>query len=631
MIAEQWPLWVGFTLFIFAMLAVDLGIVQRKSHVISTREAMIWFGIWTGLALLFNLGIFLFHERGSEAALEFFTGFVVEKSLSVDNIFVFLLIFNFFNVPQPYQHKVLFLGIVGAIFLRIIFIVVGLTLLERFHWMIYVFGGFLLWTGLGMMRKKEVAPDTEQNWMIRLFRRFFPVSARFDGSRFFTRENGRLVATPLLLVLLAVESSDIVFAVDSIPAIFSITHDPFIVYTSNIFAMLGLRALYFGVAGFMRTFHLLHYGFASIILILGVKMLLSEVVKIPVALSLMLILVILLLCIILSLLRPRRADLKTIFERPHRLGLMPFRRLLLIENVIDLADLTVRDAMRRRSGVRTVRKDLPWEENLQMLRETRFSRYPVVEHAGGRPVGVLHVKDLVLGENGAPLSGEKVATIARPCLEMREELPLEEALTSFQSGFNQMAIVLDAGGEWTGIITIEDVLEELVGKIGDEFDAARTGQSVSLADALAPERILFGLSARSMDEAIGTILFQVPPRSLPGDPGAIVQAVRQRERLMNTYLGHGLAVPHCRFEALERPVLLFARSEEGIPMPESGERVELIFILLTPARMARIQRRLLADIVGIIESEYVTERLRKATHPEEVIEAVRAGQQIVLD
>jgi tellurite resistance protein TerC len=240
-----------------------------------------WFGFWTGLALLFNLGILLFHERGGQAGLEFFTGFLVEKSLSIDNVFVFILIFGYFNVPKTYQHKVLFWGIVGAIVLRAGFILGGLALMERFHWTLYVFGTFLLVTGVMMMRKKEAVYDPEKNWVIRSFRRFFPVTDRYEGNRFFTRKDGRLWATPLFIVLLAVESSDIIFAVDSIPAIFAITSDPFIVYTSNIFAMLGLRALYFAVSGFMQMFHFLHYGFASIIIILGVKMLLSDVYKLP--------------------------------------------------------------------------------------------------------------------------------------------------------------------------------------------------------------------------------------------------------------------------------------------------------------------------------------------------------------
>jgi len=393
MITTEVALWGGFTLFILAMLALDLGVFHRKAHVVTTKEALIWFGVWTGLALIFNLGIVLFHERGGEAGLEFFTGYLVEKALSVDNIFVFILIFGYFQVPQAFQHKVLFWGIVGALVLRVCFIIGGLALLERFHWMIYLFGAFLLFSGIQMMRKKDDKPDPDKNWIVQTFRRFFPVSPHFDGNRFFTRIDGRLMATPLFIVLLAVESSDIIFAVDSIPAIFAVTQEPFLVFTSNVFAMLGLRALYFAVSGFMQKFHLLHYGFASILVILGTKMLLSEWYKVPVAFSLVLVMVILFVCVILSLLRPRRDDLKMMFERPEKLGLIPFRRLLLIENVVDLGDLTVRDSMRHRSGVHALRLDVPWEENVRLIRETNFSRYPLVENANSVPLGVVHVKD----------------------------------------------------------------------------------------------------------------------------------------------------------------------------------------------------------------------------------------------
>ena len=624
-------LWGGFTLFIVAMLALDLGVFQRKPHVISMREALTWFGLWTGLALLFNLGIVLFHDRGMQAGLEFFTGFLVEKSLSIDNIFVFILIFGYFRVPQLYQHKVLFWGIVGAITLRVIFIVGGLALMERFHWMIYLFGGFLLFTGITMMRRKDVPVNPEDNWVIRTFRRFFPVSDRYDGSRFFTRIDGRLAATPLFVVLLAVESSDIIFAVDSIPAIFAITQEPFLVYTSNVFAMLGLRALYFAVAGFMRMFHFLHYGFASIILILGVKMMISEFYKVPVALSLALILVILLVCVIVSLLRPRRGDLKLMFERPEKLGLLPFRRLLLIENIVDLGDITVRDSMRHRSGVRCIRLDEPWEKTLRMLRETRYSRYPLIEAEDRPPEAVLHLKDLALADSPDGPAPAQLRALARPCTLLEESLPLEEALARLQRGNHQIAIVRGADGDWSGMITLEDVLEELVGKIGDEFDATRTGQAISLAEAMSPARVLFGVQADSMVEAIEHIIKRIPAAELPSDGRLIVTNVLHGEAAMATYLGQGLAVPHCRLASIAKPVLIFARSEEGIPLSDSNERVELIFLLITPERMARIQPQLLADIVGLIESEYVTERLKKAAAPEEVIEAIRDGQQIVLD
>ena len=630
MIDPIW-LWGGFTLFILAMLALDLGVFQRRPHAVTTREALGWFGFWVGLAMLFNVGIIFFHPRGGEAGLEFFTGFLVEKALSIDNVFVFILIFGYFHVPETYQHKVLFWGIIGAIVLRAGFIVGGLALMERFHWTIYIFGLFLLGTGLAMMRKKESKYDPEKNLIIRNFRRFFPVTDRYEGNRFFLHKDGRLWATPLFIVLLAVESSDIIFAVDSIPAIFAITSDAFIVYTSNIFAMLGLRALYFAVSGFMQMFHFLHYGFASIIIILGGKMLLSDVFKVPIALSLALIIFILLICVIISLLRPRRADLKMMFERTERLGLIPFRRLLLIENIIDLGDLRVRDAMRRRSGVRVLRLDLPWRENLELISDTHFSRYPLIERDGERPVGVIHVKNLPFTEAAEKMTPERLKALARRCLEMREDLPLEEGLARFQRRYEHLAVVANERGEWTGIISIEDVLEEIVGKIGDEFDAERAERSVSLADALSPERVILDLQAGSMSEAIEKIVTQIAPGELPVDAATIIRAVQAREETMPTYLGKGLAVPHGRLDGIDKPVLAFARCAGGVPQKTTNERAEMLFLLLTPTGLARIQPRLLADIAGLIESEYVTERLRKAATPEEVIEAIRAGQQVALD
>ena len=624
-------LWVGFTSFILLMLGLDLGLLQRRPHVIGMKEAMAWFAAWTALALLFNVGVFFFHERGAEAGLEFFAGFLVEKSLSIDNVFVFILIFNYFHVPPAYHHKVLFWGIIGAIVLRIVFIIGGVALMERFHWSIYLFGAFLVATGIGMMRKKETHIAPEHNWVIRTFRRFFPVSERYENSRFFVWKDGRMWATPLFIVLLAIESSDIVFAADSIPAIFAITPDPFIVYTSNIFAMLGLRALYFAVSGFMQTFHLLHYGFASIITILGIKMLLSDVYKVPLSLSLALIVVILLMCVIVSLLRPRMADLKPMFERTERLGLIPFRRLLLIENVLDLGALKVRDAMCARSQVRCLGLDVPWEDNLMMMRTARLSRYPLVSGDSALPLGIVHVKDIMLRETSQPMTADQLKQLARPCRTVNEDLPLEEALLRFQRRYDQMGVVFNGQGEWTGIITIEDVLEEIVGRIGDEFDQARTGRSVSLADALSQGRIVLGLRAGSMREAIDEIIAHIPRGELPADPKIIAQIVLEREKAMPTYLGKGLAVPHGRFEHLDRPILAFARSDEGIPIEGSNERAELIFMLLTPSSMVRLQPRLLADIVDLFDSEYVTERLHKADTAEEVIEAIRDGQDVAVD
>jgi tellurite resistance protein TerC len=631
MFNEQWMMWGGFTLFIIIMLIIDLGVFQRKPHVVSRKEALLWFSVWMGLAMLFNIGIALFHERGTQAAIEFFTGFLVEKSLSIDNVFVFILIFNYFRVPPVYQHKVLFWGILGAIIMRVAFIIGGLTLMHRFHWIIYVFGTFLVFTGIGMMRKNDSDYDPEKNWILRAFQRHFSVTTTFVDSRFFLRSDGRLWATPLFIVLLAIESSDIIFAVDSIPAIFAITSDPFIVYTSNIFAMLGLRALYFAVGGFMQMFHFLHYGFASIILILGLKMLLSDVYHVPVFVSLVLIVFILLICIILSLLRPRSDDLKPLFRRTERMGLIPFRRLLFIENIIDLDELRVRYAMRNLDGVKIIHLDRPWEENLRMIRETKYSRYPVVEREGGSPKGIIHIKSLLTVSSLEQLTVEQLQPLVRPCLDFQEDVPLEEALARFQGRSEQMAVVFNKKQKWTGIITLEDVMEELVGRIGDEFELEREGPVISLADALSPGRIIFDLRADSMDEAIRQIISRIPRKEWPVDPKLIAEAVLKREQAMPTYLRSGLSIPHARLDGLSKPVLAFGRSPDGVPLEKDLERAELFFLLLTPGSMARLQPRILAEIVGLFESEYVIESLRRATTPEEIINEIRTAQQVVLD
>jgi tellurite resistance protein TerC len=355
------------------------------------------------------------------------------------------------------------------------------------------------------------------------------------------------------------------------------------------------------------------------------------VFKVPIAVSLALIVLILLICIIVSLLRPRRSDLKMLFERTERLGLIPFRRLLLIENIIDVGQLKVRDAMRARNGARVVDLSLPWADNLQMIRETRFSRYPLVEGQSPKPLGIVHVKDLVLGDGLSAATPDQLRKLARPYLETREDTPTEDLLGRFQRRFEQMAMVLNDKGDWTGIITIEDILEELVGKIGDEFDAARAARFISLGDALSPGRVLFDLQAGSLTDAIRKIVERIPATDWPVPPSAIIKSALEREATMATYLGKGLAVPHARLDGIEKPVLAFARSDEGVPIEGSNERAELFFLLLTPASMARQQPLLLADIVGLFESEYVVERLHKAETPEEVIETIRAGQQIALD
>ncbi len=302
-------LWIGFNIFVLAMLALDLGVFHRKAHVVTLRESLTWTAVWIGLALLFNAGIA--HYLGSQKALEFFTGYVIEKSLSVDNVFVFALLFSYFAVPALYQHKVLFWGIIGALVMRAIMIVLGAALLAKFAWILYVFGGFLILTGIKMIVKREEEIHPERNPIVRWFKRIMPVTPDYRGDRFFVREHGVRMATPLFVVLLLVEISDLIFAVDSIPAIFAVTRDPFIVYTSNVFAILGLRSLYFALAGVMDKFHYLKIGLGAVLSFVGVKMILGHTAwKIDTLVSLGVIVTILAASVILSLLWPRKAIVK---------------------------------------------------------------------------------------------------------------------------------------------------------------------------------------------------------------------------------------------------------------------------------------------------------------------------------
>lgn len=296
-------MWGGFTLFILVMLVLDLAVFHRKAHTVSIREAFALSVFWVGLALLFNLGVY--HEFGRHTAMEFLAGYLIEKALSVDNIFVFLVIFSYFNVPSKYRHRMLIWGVLGAIVLRVIFILAGAALLARFHWVTYVFGGFLIYTGIRLLSHGEETVDPGKNPMLRLFRRILPVTDDYHGFRLVTRHGGRLMATPLLLVLLTIEGSDLLFAVDSIPAVFAVTRDPFIVFTSNIFAILGLRALFFLLAGIIDQFRYLKYGLGLVLSFVGVKMLLVAVgVKVPIGLSLSVIAGLLFGSVVLSVLRP---------------------------------------------------------------------------------------------------------------------------------------------------------------------------------------------------------------------------------------------------------------------------------------------------------------------------------------
>jgi len=294
-------LWVGFSLFIVTMLALDLGLFNRKAHTIRYREAWLWSAVWVTLAMIFA-GI-VFHYQGSQRGFEFLTGYIIELSLSVDNLFVFLLIFSYFKVPAKFQHRVLFWGVMGALFMRLTMIFVGAALINKFHWIIYIFGGFLVYTGVKMFRDEEIDIQPEQNPIVRLVARFLPITRHYEEEKFFTKSNGKRTGTLLLLVLMVVEVTDLVFAVDSIPAIFAITRDTFIVYTSNVFAILGLRSMYFLLAGVVEKFRYLRVGLAIVLTFIGIKMLLGAVgVIISIKISLGVVAIVLVGSVVASLL-----------------------------------------------------------------------------------------------------------------------------------------------------------------------------------------------------------------------------------------------------------------------------------------------------------------------------------------
>ncbi len=297
-------LWIGFGTIVVTLLVLDLGVFHRGQHTVTTREAGIWTALWVSLALLFNLAIYFW--RGPQSALEYLTGYVVEYSLSVDNLFVFVVIFGAFCVKPEQQHRVLFWGILGAILMRGILIAGGSILMERFFWIIYIFGGFLVFTGLKIGFRKDDQPNLERNPAVRLARRFLPMATDTQNGNFLVKQGGRLLLTPLFLVLLTIETTDLVFALDSIPAIFAITADPLVVFTSNIFAVLGLRSLYFLLAGAIGKFYYLRTSLAVILTFVGCKMLVGHFFKIPIALSLSVIVFVLFVGIIGSLLRERR-------------------------------------------------------------------------------------------------------------------------------------------------------------------------------------------------------------------------------------------------------------------------------------------------------------------------------------
>ncbi|CAN5236699.1 TerC family protein [soil metagenome] len=303
--SEKTVLWVSFNLFVLLMLALDLGVFHKKSHKVTVREALLWTCVWITLAMIFNLFVYYYFDKNK--ALEFFTGYLIEKSLSVDNIFVIIMIFSYFKVPEAYQHKVLFWGILGALVMRAVFIVIGVELIHQFHWLIYVFGIFLMFTGIKMLTAGDLKLEPEKNPLVRLTQKIFPITSNFENDKFFVRKVAKWWATPLFLVVILIETTDLIFAVDSIPAVLAISEDSFIVYTSNVFAIMGLRSLYFAVAGVEKNFHHLKYGLSAVLVFVGVKMCITDLIKIPVEISLILILFVLTIAMVSSRLFPKNA------------------------------------------------------------------------------------------------------------------------------------------------------------------------------------------------------------------------------------------------------------------------------------------------------------------------------------
>jgi len=295
-------LWIGFSVFVVVMMVLDLGVFHKKAHVVSIKEALAWCAVWIGLALLFNVGIYFW--KGPNKALEFLTGYLIEEALSVDNLFVFIMIFSYFRVDRLYQHRVLFWGILGAIIMRAAFIGMGVALISKFHWIIYVFGGFLIVTGIKMAAQKDKELKPDKNPVLNLLRRWMPVTKDYEGGKFFVKRQKQIHATPLFVVLVLLETTDLVFAVDSIPAVLAISHDPLIVYTSNVFAILGLRSIFFALAGIIQLFQYLQYGLSVILVFVGIKMVISNFYKIPVAMALGVVAGILIISVIASLLWP---------------------------------------------------------------------------------------------------------------------------------------------------------------------------------------------------------------------------------------------------------------------------------------------------------------------------------------
>jgi tellurite resistance protein TerC len=485
--ASDVVLWGLFGAVILGLLALDLGLLRRAAHVVTFREALGWSAVWITAALGFNVLIYFW--RGPEPAVEFLTGYLVEKALSVDQLFVFVLIFSHFRVPAQYQHTVLFWGIFGALVMRMLLIALGVTLIQAVQWVLAVFGAFLVFTAVRLLFHKDRPVRPEQNLLVRVARRFLPVSQEYAGSRFFIRPGGRLVATPLLLVLLVVETTDLIFALDSIPAILAITLDPFVVYTSNVFALLGMRSLYFALAGIIPFFHYLHHAFAGILAFAGAKMLLAEFYEIPDGAALGVVGGLLFVATVASVLRPRESQIEALLAQGTETGQFEKAEAELVGRIFHFSD-------RRVGSLMTPRPEVVWldprdshEELARKISRAPDSQLPVARGGLDDVIGVVQAKDLLATLlRGADL--DLVAAARRPLL-VPEYLPALKALELFRQSHSDTALVVDEYGNVDGLVTLRDIAEAILGGVREpgalrEPEIVEDGEGSWLLDGAVP-------------------------------------------------------------------------------------------------------------------------------------------------
>jgi tellurite resistance protein TerC len=455
-------LWGLFGAIVLGLLALDLGVFRRTAHAVTFREAIRWSALWIAVAVGFDLLILVW--RGPEPAVEFLTGYLIEKALSIDQLFVFVLLFSAFRVPGAYQHTVLFWGIFGALVTRFVLIAAGVTLIQAFHWLLPVFGAFLLLTAIRLAFRQDQTPRPDRNVLVRAARRLLPMTDDYADDRFVVRRDGRRLVTPLFLVLVAIETTDVVFALDSIPAILAITLDPFVVYTSNVFAMLGLRSLYFALSGILPFFHHLHHAFAGILAFAGARMLLAGVVEIPDGVALGVVGGLLFVAMVASVVRPRESQIQALLAQGTEAGQFERTEAELVGRVFHLGDRRVGSLMTPRPDVIWLDPDDSREELARKIRLAPDSQFPVARGSLDDVIGVVRAKDL-LGTVLTTGDALDLGTEARRPLLVPEHLPALTVLDLLRRAHVDAALVVDEFGTVEGLVTLRDIAEAILGDI----------------------------------------------------------------------------------------------------------------------------------------------------------------------